>query len=386
MRIITSGSHFSLSYYNSKIVEQALTGNAVIVYKPAKWLTVTGQVAHLSNEKEEERYVFDSTGNAVWSKWNLEQLDQRDLFSLHLRAQRQMYPGGKLEAFAGAQTQSRIYWLKVNPPDGIYRPERHDSLPSVNAGLNFSHNDLFTIGGTYTLTDHGGYYWYGEWEASKAIHASVQLSRLYHWRFLPWSRFRVNYGTFKVAELNDEPHTVWNLETGVDLEWFESRLGLRLTYFNNRDEGARDSFGRHVTILRNGWEAEVFYNSTGIQGVKYTGGLVFSSSDNIVVNYNRPEIRYSVYNQVMWSRWFASCIIDAQRMNYKFHPGSFIKVRDVSLGYEVSLPNRKGLHPDKVLLSVSGRNIASLQEAGVEIDAFYDGAPTTFSYNLMVNF
>ncbi len=302
------------------------------------------------------------------------------------------------------------------------------SSPSFVAGTSVMVNNLVSVNGNLRISKYSSLPDAESQKKNYSVGFSFLPLALIEWPSLSFAKLRATYGV-------RTPWAFWNYpqpadpqgsfgnprdknyaEAGLDLTFLNQRLSFTVNYFNNLSKSNSvnigGGIGGGVTVINlgdlrtSGTEWIISAVPVITPALKYEVSALLSScnvkiestqnggNSNLLLGSPLPDWRTSLYNAVTWKNLTVNVLVEASKGGTYFTrtvngstlvDGSFVKLRDVSIGYwlPVSMIDKLGL--SKLWLSTSFRNPIIYTQDGYDAESTFE-AQKTISVNVYAAF
>lgn len=378
--------------YTTKYDQNFLNASLLLRYQFTNWLYVASSTNILF-----DNYYRKSESRSAVAEENNESM--RQTLNLFLNYAQTF---GKINAkmYAGLLGTRQQYNASLTRSDflsGTY--EADANAYSYLAGSTITFDQLVSLNGNLRVTEYSTLPDDQNLKRNYSVGFAFLPSRLIKWSPLSLTKIRATYGVrwpimiWKYPETPSAQNSFLNgrqrryFETGIELNFLNNRLNFTANYFSNAsiDQPAKTSgaTGFEVIFINSGdltdMGTELVFSGVPIitNELKYQVSVLWSNC-KIEANSNSgntglgislpnpfPDWRTSFYNSLTWKNLSFNVLVDANKggtyytsinnMPYLVD-GSFIKLRDVSVGYWIPLSATNKLGLSKLWLSTSFRN------------------------------
>lgn len=403
--------------------------NLALSYQLLEWLKVSTQGSLSKIENDNRDYSIRSFPNASPPAQFLETLSvdhKRTFANLFLSANKKLSTNFSLTAFTGFQYEkfksSQESLQAHSAPDYSIVSFRQWMDPKINSWLNgvgFNYHGFVFADASYrrdrSSGDHADTY---------AASGSFVYSEAFHLKgnFFSSGKIRGSIGKTDLVNVLTYPYA-WpesniaanlpvsgkNFEAGTDVGLMNDRFTFSMSYFRNTYNSTYmyyqvpwgGGWGNYLIDAgrskMSGWETALSAVVMKHEKIQWSTKLIWSkykyrldAEEGVPAptdNPTLPDWRISMLNQLNWKNLFFSVLIDARRggtftqmlpgypPTFIFDDGSQVKLRDVSVGIDLTpaLLGRIGIREAK--LSLSGRNLWTMysKSSSNVIDSFYTG-------------
>ena len=342
------------------------SANLLVRYELLNWLGVSAQGLMSTHE---------STSKFSGSNTKVERdIDySRTYASIYLDVKKQVLNAFNISGFFGiSDSKQNIndYRLSLTPIFGLVTADDSWELNEQNlvGHASFSYHNILHLSGHWKSGDYGDLNKKeGSSSATSGSFAFI-FSELLPKSFMSLGKLRASAGTHQVIpfltypvldnedqsdyvlpEQKTRPYDVNNLESGLDVGFFDSRLLFTFNYFQNVEtyQLPANAYQPITKYFNKGWEVELRYWPVRKKNFSFETAILLSNTNS---KYERLNASPSEGKPFLVTRWFnyatyksltATLLFEAvdNYTGYASNTGnedvSFTKLREVSLGFNL---------------------------------------------------
>lgn len=370
---------------NEAVKEMLYQGNLTLQYQVLPWLKLSSQWS-LSQRDSSFTITKSSLDNSSGQLG-----DQRVLGNLFVNIGKQLSKNFWVSGFLGYQLVEQRRDLSRKVTLGSISVKSSFDTPHLAAGAQVGYKEMINLELTQRMASYDYLPTSDRQQSNYTVGSSFVFSKIWKPSFLSFGKVRANWGKVShepilgypfestIARLRN-PTPIINSEIGIDVASLQSKLKVSFNYFTsdetlNVSQGFLNPFEKR--LLR-GWDSEMSYEVVKRSNLSIELGLLLSSiqegyqaKGGATSDYGSPNTRNSLFFKLKTSRILFTSLVESVRYSDPLVTTSFVKLRDVSVGYkaQASLLTRLGIK--EVFLSITGRNLYVLSSTGVDFESLY---------------
>jgi hypothetical protein len=369
---------------DESLKEAFYQGNLTMQYQVLPWLNLSSQWSLSQRDSSSSRTVpQDFTARQIG--------DQRLTGNLFANIDKQLSRKFKLNGFLGYQSIAQQRNLRNNVNLGYTDFNSSLSIPHWAAGAVIGYKEMINLESTVRWATYSYLPSSDNQQSNYSLGSSFVFSKVWKPSFLSFGKIRGNWGKFSYEPLLGypfenrlsalrNPTMINTTEIGLDVLAFKSSLKVTFNYFAsdqvlNVNQGVVNVFDRR---LLKGWDSELSYEFIKNSSLSIQLGLLLSSIQEgfqakgvSTLNYGSPNTRNSVLLKLKTNKLLLITLVDAAKFSDALVSSSFIKLRDVSIGYKMQARGLTNLGVKEATLSLTGRNLYVISSTGVDFESLY---------------
>jgi hypothetical protein len=407
--------------YSGKV--NFLAGNLAMRYQLTDWLAIASQ-GSVSRIKDTFKQTMGQLNLQAETYNRIYQHQQRSLVNLFLDGSRDLNNNIKLNFSAGYQIEKYnplldYYMIQITGQDNVSESAQwmkfESETKSLLAEVGFNVKDYFSTTVNFQHSEFTG-----DESNTYVVSTGLIFSEAFNWKTTGFSfgKLRLNYGKSDITNnavfpfdfdyfgVGGLPIDGTNFEAGIDLGFANNKLSFTVNRFYNLDEHSysTDPFYPGLNDLgemsTSGWDiilgTKLINSSNFTWSSKINWGTIktkLEDHDDGQDDSDGINWQGGFLNQFNAGNWFMSFLIDARHDKaimqvdyidgmpiYRFQDGSQVKLRDLSVGYNLTSDVLHSNVINKIRLSLSARNLWTISKSNADLEQ------TFFSYSLLKTF
>ncbi len=372
------------TFVDETLKETFYQGNLTMQYQVLPWLNLSSQWSLSQRDSSSSRMVPQDFRDRQIA-------DQRVTGNLFANIDTKLSRKYRLTGFIGYQSvvQQRSLRNSIN----LRYNDSKSSLntPHLASGIVIGYDEMINLESTVRWATYSYLPSSDNQQSNYSLGSSFVFSKAWKPSFLSFGKIRGNWGKFSYEPLLGypfenrlsalrNPTMINTTEIGLDVLAFKSSLKVTFNYFAsdqvlNVNQGVVNVFDRR---LLKGWDSELSYEFIKNSSLSIQLGLLLSSIQEgfqakgvSTLNYGSPNTRNSVLLKLKTNKLLLITLVDAAKFSDALVSSSFIKLRDVSIGYKMQARGLTNLGVKEATLSLTGRNLYVISSTGVDFESLY---------------